>query len=87
MVSSDLPCAGTRVGMRQLNLADRARLARAVRAYTPYMSKSPFGFRRDYSPLESLRRVGYVESSDLPRAGGVVRLELQEFFTSAERLA
>jgi hypothetical protein len=87
VLASDLPCAGTRVGMRRLNLVDSARLARAVRAFTPYMSKSPFGFRRDYSPLESLGRIGYVESSDLPRAGRVVRLELEEFFTSAERLA
>jgi len=33
VVASELPCAGTRVGMRELNPADRARLARAVRAF------------------------------------------------------
>ena len=88
VVASDLPCAGTRVVMRQLNPTDRAELARAVRAFTPHtcFSVSPFPFPV-YSPLESLGRLGYVESSDLPRARGVVRLDLGHFATSAERLA
>jgi len=78
VLASELPCAGTRVGMRQLTSKDRARLARAVRAST-------YGHTgRDEDHLESL---GYVASSDLPRAGGVVRLELKEFCTSPERLA
>ena len=90
VVASDLPCAGTRVGMRQLNPADRDRLARDVRAFTPYTEQPLFRFniaRRYISPLELFGGVGYVESSDLPRAGGVVRLELGAFSTSAERLA
>jgi hypothetical protein len=33
MMDSILPCAGTTVGMRQLNPADRVRLAGAVRAF------------------------------------------------------
>ena len=41
VVASDLPCAGTRVGMRQRNPADRARLDRAVRAFTPNMVYTP----------------------------------------------
>jgi len=43
-----------------------------------------------YSPGRSnsrLELLGYVASSDVPRAGGVVRLELKEFCSSAERLA
>jgi len=47
---------------------------------------SPFGWSRPIATT-SPESHGYVESSDLPRAGGVVRLELQEFCTSAERLA
>jgi len=88
VVASDLPCAGTRVGMRQLNPADRDRLARDVRAFTPYTEQPLFRFniaRRYISPVELFGGVGYAESSDLPRAGGVVRLEL-EAFSSAERL-
>jgi hypothetical protein len=34
VLASDWPCAGTRMGMRQLNPADCARLAREARAYT-----------------------------------------------------
>jgi len=75
VMASELPCAGTRVGMRQLNPSDRARLAGAVRAL----------FYSDHSPLAA--SLGYVASSDLSRAGGVVRLELREFCTSAARLA
>ena len=75
---SDLPCAGTRVGMRELTAANRHRLATAVRAAAWDDSFSD-------SRLTSL---GYVEeSSDLPRARGVVRLELDAFCTSAGRLA
>ena len=33
VLASELPCAGMRVGMRQLNPADRAQLAGAVRAF------------------------------------------------------
>jgi len=77
VVGSELPCAGTRVGMRQLNPADRARLAGAVRAFVS---------GRGCSQLGSLGSLGYVESSDVPRAGGVVRLEWK-VFSSAERLA
>ena len=84
VVASDLPCAGTRVGMRQLIPADRAWLARKVRAFTHHAGH---WFREDRSRFETLGRVGYVESSVLPRAKGVVRLELEEFCTSAERLA
>ena len=90
VVASDLPCAGTRAGiMQQLNPADRAQLAGAVRAFTPYLSDTSIGSltTRVYSPLESLGGVGYVESSNLPRAGRVVRLTLEEFCTSPERLA
>jgi hypothetical protein len=61
--------------MRQLNPVDRARLAGAVRAVDPNIGDLP------------LLSLGYVASSDLPRAGEVVRLELKEFCTSAERLA
>ena len=43
VVASDLPCAGMRVGMRQLNPTERARLARAVRAFTPYTGHNPLG--------------------------------------------
>ena len=64
--------------MPQLNPAERARLAGAVWA---------FDVSRGYSKRESLGPLGYVASSDLPRAGGVVRLELREFCTSAARLA
>jgi hypothetical protein len=74
-VASDLSCAGTRVELRQLNPTDRARLARAVRAFTPYMSDMLSGHSgtvlpssRIFSPLQSLGPVGYVESSDVPRA-------------------
>ena len=71
MIASELPCAGTRVGLPHLSPADRAQeLARAVRRFDPAM-----GY------------IGYVASSDVPRAGGVVRLELSEFCTSAGRLA
>jgi hypothetical protein len=74
--------------MRQLSHTDRDELARAVRAFTPHtsISASPCPYPV-YSPRESLGRHGYVESSDLPRAGEVVRLELEHFATSAERLA
>jgi len=75
VVASELPCAGTRLGMRQLNPVDRSRLAWEVRAYT------------HSSDLPQLDSLGFVKSSDLPRAGGVVRLELKEFCTSVERLA
>jgi hypothetical protein len=88
VLASDLPCAGTRVGMRQLNPADRARLARVVRAFNPYtVIHGIVSPQRDSSPFQSLEQVGYVESSNLPRAGEVVRLELAEFCTSPERLA
>jgi len=73
VLASELPCAGTRVGLGQLNPADRARLAGEVRAFDPDRGCFPV--------------LGYVESSDLPRAGGVVRLELSAFATSATRLA
>jgi hypothetical protein len=75
--------------LRQMNPADRAQLARRVRAFIPCMifDDALFGSRQDYSPLESLGPVGYVESSNLPRAGGVVRLELGAFCSSVERLA
>jgi hypothetical protein len=78
VLASELPCAGTRVGMRQLNPADRARLAGAVWAFVP-------GTR--YLQLGLLRALGYVASSNVPRAGGVVRVELSTFCTSAGRLA
>jgi len=68
--ASDLPCAGTRVGMRQLNPAESARLAGEVRAFV-----SVLGY---VSALAA--SLGYVASCDVPRAGGVVRLELREFF-------
>jgi hypothetical protein len=75
VVASDLPCAGTRVGMPQLSPVDRAELAGAVRALNT---------DQDYGLAPSL---GYVSSTDVPRAVGVVRLELKEFCTSATRLA
>jgi len=89
VLASDLPCAGTRLGLPHLNPADRAQLARAVRAFIPGMifDDALFGFMHEYSPLESLGPAGYVESSDLPRSGGVVRLELGAFCSSMERLA
>jgi hypothetical protein len=63
--------------MRQLNPADRAQLAGEVRAFA-FVS----------GPRSQLAAsLGYVESSELPRADGVVRLELQEFCTSMTRLA
>ena len=77
VVASGLPCAGTRVGMRELIPLDRAILAHAVRAAPP-------GYSFPYDEVEPL---GYVHPEDLPRADGVVRLELEEFCTSAERLA
>jgi hypothetical protein len=59
--------------MRQMNRADRARLAEAVRS----CSFSPnVGY---YFQLRTLRSLGYAASADVPRAGGVVRLELEEF--------
>ena len=81
VVASDLPCAGMRVGMRQLNRAERTRLAREVRAMHPTLGQHP-----TLGP--ALGPLGYVESSDVPRrVGRVVRLELKEFCTSPERLA
>ena len=85
VVASDLPCAGTRVGMRQLNPADRARLAEEVRAYIS--GGDMLWGVVSASQLGTLASLGYVESSDLPRAGAVVRLELKEFCTSVGRLA
>jgi hypothetical protein len=56
-----------------MNRADRARLAEAVRS----CSFSPnVGY---YFQLRTLRSLGYAASADVPRAGGVVRLELEEF--------
>jgi len=75
VVVSELPCAGTRMRMRQLNPADRAKLAEAVRAYN-----------HDMTGYSQLRSLGYMASSDVPRAGAHVRLELTEF-TSDGRLA
>ena len=100
VLASDHPCAGIRMGIRLLNPTDRAQLAQAVRAFTPYVPRNPSGFNthsvagraaalaeRVYSPLESLGRVGYVEPIVMRRAGGVVRLEMEVFLTSAARLA
>ena len=78
VLASELPCAGTRVGLGPLNPADQARLAEAVQAFDPDAG---------YSQLEVLGSLGYVEASDVPRAGRVVRLELSAFCTSAGRLA
>ena len=78
LLASELPCAGTRVGMRPLTSPGRARLAGALRAATYGHTKGN---------VEHLKSLGYVASSDLPRAGGVVRLEFKEFCTSAGRLA
>ena len=81
VVASDLQCAGTRVGLRRLNRADRARLAEAVRSF---LTHPELPGTMDFY----LGALGYVEeSSVVPRAGGVVRLELKHFCTSAERLA
>ena len=68
VLASDLPCAGTRVGMRQLNPTDRDQLALAVRAFTPDLrTEEPLLEEfRVYSPLEALGLAGFVESSDLP---------------------
>jgi hypothetical protein len=77
VVASHLPCAGTRVGMRDLNPVDCALLARAVRA----------ALHDSSHPGSQLVSLGYVAATDLPRAGGVVRLELDAFCTSAGRLA
>jgi hypothetical protein len=72
VLASQLPCAGTRLGMRWLNPASCALLAREVRARVPGSNDSTLAIE-----------LGYVSSSDVPRAGGVVRLELE----SATRLA
>ena len=40
VLAPGLPCAGTRVGLRQLNPEDRARLAGAVRTLSPVMGYS-----------------------------------------------
>jgi hypothetical protein len=88
VVSSDIPCAGTRVGMRQLNTADRALLALKVREFSRLPGTSDPQATPMYEYYPQLESFGYMmESYDVPRAGGVVRLELQEFCTSAERLA
>jgi hypothetical protein len=79
VLASGLPCAGTRMGLGQLNPAACARLAQEVRKLvcTP-----------DYGFAQGLAlSLGCVESSDLPRAGGVVRLDLTAFCTAATRLA
>ena len=77
VVACGLPCAGARVGMRELSPEDGAVLARAVRAAPPGVN----------FPGVQLAALGYVEPMDAPRADGVVRLELEEFCTSAGRLA
>jgi len=77
VVASGLPCAGTRVGMRELTPEESAGLAWAVRAAPP----------GDNFPGDQLEALGYVDAEDLPRTDGVVRLELEEFCTSAGRLA
>jgi hypothetical protein len=52
-MASELPCAGTRVGMRQLKAADRDRLARKVRAHIHYVDWR-------YGVMDSARHViGY----------------------------
>ena len=94
MVGSDLPCAGIRVGMRELNPADRACLARAVRTADLQFRADRVVWKRSYSeeeilgiPNARLRSLGYVKSSAVPHGSGVARLELREFCTSAGRLA
>jgi hypothetical protein len=81
LLASELPCAGTRVGIPQLNPADRARLAGAVRAFTDVCQGGDRSFGRYIESLE------YVASSNAPRAGVVVRLELKELCTSTSRLS
>jgi hypothetical protein len=77
VVASGLPCAGMRVGMRELFPVDRALLAQAVRAAPPGVNV----------PDVQLAALGYVESMEAPRVDGVVRLELEVFCSSAGRLA
>ena len=81
VLASKLPCAGTRVGMRESNPEDRAQLAGEVRAYWPRSDLF------EHPELGALGSLAYVACSNVPRAGRVVRLELREFCTSAERLA
>ena len=78
VVASGLPCAGMRVGMRDLTPEESTGLAWAVRAAPP----------GDKFPVDQIEALGYVDSDRyLPRGDGVVRLELEEFCTSAGRLA
>jgi hypothetical protein len=85
VMASDLPCAGTRVGMREMNAADRDRLAQAVRAAD--LDYAPDGNTLPHPAGSQLESLGFVEISALPRALGVVRLELRDYSTSAGRLS
>ena len=71
VLASELPCAGTKngdAGVEPLGLR-RARLAGEVGAFATGSGNSRLALS-----------LGCVASTDVPRAGGVVRLELKEFY-------
>jgi hypothetical protein len=79
VAASELPCAGTRVGMRQLNPADRARLAGEVRA---------FGHSRlgRVSRIRGVLRRASRGRSCAARVGGFLHLRRAAGFGQGERV-